>query len=102
MKVSRKPVVDVKKIYQALGRQLKLYRVANGLSQRDIGNLLNMSRASAGLIEQGRQRISLHDAIIIATLLEFRIDSLQPVVGISDVREWVAKKLHKSRAAKQK
>jgi transcriptional regulator with XRE-family HTH domain len=98
MKVSRKPVVDVKRIYQALGRRLKTYRIANGLSQRDIGELLNMSRASAGLIEQGRQRISLHDAIIIATLLDFRLDTLQPETGIADVREWVSKKLHGSRS----
>lgn len=97
MKVSRKPVVDIKKIYGALGRKIKTYRIANGLSQSDIGYLLNMSRASAGLIEQGRQKISLHDAVILAVLLDYRLDTLLSEVGIADVREWVSKKLSKAR-----
>lgn len=95
MKVSRKPVFESSDFYSALGTKIRQVRLRNGLLQRQIGGLIDLSRPSVGLLEQGKYRLSLHDAGILAKLLGFSLDDLLPSLHVTAPRSWIREKLEK-------
>jgi len=49
-----------------MGTWLKHNRVANGLHQREIGDLLGLTPASISLAESGQHAISIYNYLILA------------------------------------
>lgn len=61
-------------IYKIIGKKIKLRRVKLGLTTRALGEKLNMTGASVSNVENGNQRIYIHQLIGYAKALE--LDSL--------------------------
>ncbi|GAB3910103.1 helix-turn-helix domain-containing protein [Mucilaginibacter boryungensis] len=60
---------DEEKVYLRLGTLLRFYRKKKGLSQDDIARHIGLSRISIVNIEQGNQKIQLHDLLDLLLLL---------------------------------
>jgi len=60
----------VEPIYAAIGERVRQRRLARGLSQRALAQLIAISRPSLANIETGRQRIYIHHLFEIAAALD--------------------------------
>lgn len=53
-------MINQSKFYKDIGKDIKAKRLANKLTQAQLAERLNISRASVANIEVGRQQILLH------------------------------------------
>lgn len=63
-------------IYQTIGRNIRALRRSRGLSQSDLAACVNVSRASIGMVETGRQTLCIHKAIRLAAALNTSLAAL--------------------------
>ena len=61
--------MDEKQFYQELGRRIAARRKALRMTQAEVGQRLNVSRASVANIEAGRQRLYAHQLYGLAGAL---------------------------------
>lgn len=61
--------VEPRDLYLLFGKRVAHARVRAEMTQQDLGNKVQLSRASIANIEAGRQRIVLHQAIEISEAL---------------------------------
>jgi len=64
---------DIEPVYERLGALVRNHRSRLDMSQEQLGRSLEptMTRASVANIEAGRQRVFLHTAMRLASVLEF-------------------------------
>lgn len=65
-------------IYPALGNLVRLHRDSQKMSQASLGKRIGLSRASIANIENGRQRIPLHQLYRLAEALGVNAHTLLP------------------------
>lgn len=65
-------------IYEVLGGKIRNARTKQGLTQADLAKRLSLSRSSVTNIENGLQKISLHDVYKLAETLDVDIPELLP------------------------
>ncbi|MBY3621310.1 hypothetical protein CA600_22695 [Paenibacillus sp. VTT E-133280] len=66
--------------YKIIGGNIRSSRVTRGITQKDLGLKLNISRPSIANIEAGRQRIQVHFLFQLAEALD---TSIQDLINIS-------------------
>jgi len=64
--------------YACLGRAMRAARRRRGLTQEQLAFYLGLTRASVANIENGTQRVMLHDLPHIAEVCRVRIRALLP------------------------
>jgi transcriptional regulator with XRE-family HTH domain len=64
--------VSEKELYRRLGRAVAERRAELGLTQGQIAAQLGLSRASVANLENGRQRIMVHQLYALANALKFK------------------------------
>jgi transcriptional regulator with XRE-family HTH domain len=73
---------DMRRFYEEVGRRLRRARLDAGLTQKELANQVELSRASIANIEAGRQQFPLHALILFARALEVKPASLLPSAEI--------------------
>jgi len=71
-------------IAKELGRKLKKYRNATGLSQQDIADRLRLTKVAYGNLERGTSLISLEHLVRLPSILGCRITDLLPDSVVTD------------------
>lgn len=75
-------------IYKSLGEKIATYRANNRLTQTELAEKVNMSRASIANIEVGRQKVFVHQIYNFASALGLtNIQELLPDVDNSSVMD---------------
>jgi len=72
---------DREDFYRHFGRAIRRARLAQDLTQADLGRPLDLSRASIANIEAGRQHCSLHAAVVLADTLAVPLTDLLADAG---------------------
>lgn len=67
---------EIEPVYQAIGARVRMLRDTLGIQQEDLAKRTGWSRGSIANIETGRQRILLHDAVVLAEALGTHIKGL--------------------------
>src|SRR5437868_5807629 len=72
--------LDIEPFYRELGQRIRDLRTAKGLTQGDLGDLLDpqVTRASIANIEVGAQRVLAHTLVQLAQHLDTPIEGLLP------------------------
>lgn len=78
VKTKTRRVVDMQALYTSIGRNLKQAREKAGVSQRDVGMALGMSRANVANMEAGTMRILLEHVYNAALLFNVPLRRLLP------------------------
>ncbi len=65
-------------LYVEVGSQIKKARLHRGLTQQELSDLINLTRASVANIERGSQKLSLLNLYQIAEVLKVSPQSLLP------------------------
>jgi transcriptional regulator with XRE-family HTH domain len=65
-------------LYSELGRQVRLHREQQKITQEKLGEMVGFARTSITNIEKGRQHIALHQLYAIARALQVRAEALLP------------------------
>jgi transcriptional regulator with XRE-family HTH domain len=68
----------VRRFYEEVGRRLRRARLDAGLTQQELAERVELSRASIANIEAGRQQFPLHTLILFARALQIAADQLLP------------------------
>ena len=73
---------DIEPFYRELGRKVREIRDRRGMTQEELGQLLNpqVTRASIANVENGTQRVLVHTLSQLATRLDVSVDELLPRV----------------------
>jgi transcriptional regulator with XRE-family HTH domain len=66
-------------LYEEIGQRVAQARAAAGLSQAKLAGLIKMSRTSVVNIEQGRQRLPIHQLWQLADALELEVGQFLPL-----------------------
>jgi transcriptional regulator with XRE-family HTH domain len=74
----------VRRFYEEVGRRLRRARLDAGLTQQELANQVELSRASIANIEAGRQQFPLHALILFARALDIKPASLIPSTELLD------------------
>ncbi|MCC7037995.1 MAG: helix-turn-helix transcriptional regulator [Alphaproteobacteria bacterium] len=74
------------KFKREFGARVRARRMELDLSQKDFGDLVNLSRVSIANIEGGRQGIYLHQIISFAEHLRMPADKLLPQHTINELK----------------
>jgi transcriptional regulator with XRE-family HTH domain len=69
-------------IYDAIGKRIKLFREAVGMTQQQLADICEISRTAMVNIEHGRQRVYIHHLCEIATALDV------PLIAFIDDEPW--------------
>jgi transcriptional regulator with XRE-family HTH domain len=69
-------------IYGVVGERIKMRRKKLGMTQEQLAQKLEISRASLANIETGRQSILLHNLYSIAKAIELAPESLLPTLTV--------------------
>lgn len=69
-------------LYIEIGQLIKKARVLSGLTQQDLSEEVNLTRASITNIERGKQKISMYTLYLIANALNISPKSLLPEQSI--------------------
>ena len=59
-------MAEIELVYRAVGTRIQMLRIALGITQEDLAKRVGYTRTSLVNIEQGRQRIPLHQIEEIA------------------------------------
>lgn len=78
--------MKIQPIYRQFGQNLRFRRLDLGLTQEAMAKRMKISRSSLVNIEQGRQRLLLHDAFRFARMLKIDFQRLVPQTKAD--REW--------------
>jgi transcriptional regulator with XRE-family HTH domain len=65
-------------IYRVFGRRLRKFRKQKGLPQQELATLSGLSRASIANIENGKQRVLVHQLLQFADALGVEVSALVP------------------------
>jgi len=87
--------MDSGAVYAELGRLVRAHRERLGLSQAALAERVGLSRTSITNIEQGRQKILLHQLFALAQSLAVRPEALLPSIDISEIAPQLEQKLGK-------
>jgi len=74
---------DIDKFYGELGDLIKIERNRRKISQEELGEILDLTRASIINLEKGRHRPSIYQLILIARHFNMEYTSLIPVSIVS-------------------
>jgi DNA-binding XRE family transcriptional regulator len=66
-------------VYAEFGRTVRQARVRLGISQNSLAERVGLSRTSITNIEKGKQRLMLHTAVEMASVLSVPISELVPL-----------------------
>jgi transcriptional regulator with XRE-family HTH domain len=72
----------MRRFYEEVGRRLRRARLDAGLTQKELADQVELSRASIANIEAGRQQFPLHALILFARALGVKPASLLPTAAI--------------------
>src|SRR5689334_10692445 len=93
--------LELEPFYRELGRRIRELRISKGLTQEDLGGLLEppVTRASIANIEMGTQRVLAHTLAQLAEHLGTTLQELTPSIGpdaaIPDEDESIRSELNK-------
>lgn len=79
--------------YVEFGKLVRGHRQRLGLTQDQLGERVGLSRTSITNIEQGRQKVLLHQVVILAESLEISPEALLPAVPALEVTPQIEQKL---------
>lgn len=71
-------LLDVDSFYKEIGLRIKSERIKRDISQKSLGNHLELTRASVINLEKGRHRPSIYQLIQIASFFQIDYSSLVP------------------------
>lgn len=71
-------------IYVSLGNAIRLGRKQKRLNQIDLARAVKLSRVSIANIENGRQRLPLHTAVLIDKLLDLDLFHIETKTSASE------------------
>jgi transcriptional regulator with XRE-family HTH domain len=74
----------VRRFYEEVGRRLRRARLDAGLTQQELSDRVELSRASIANIEAGRQQFPLHALMLFARALDVKPESLLPSAELVD------------------
>lgn len=97
MKVKRKPVLEGQdQIYILLGKRIAEARALLNWSQRELAEIVGLSRSSVNSVERGQQHLLVGDAILIAKVLGLRLDALdfERWKGQRQMQQWARARLN--------
>lgn len=78
---------EMESCYLAFGTQVKKRREELGFNQTELANILRIKRTSITNLEAGRQRLRLHDVLLLAGLLRIDLNALRPNVRVKKTVE---------------
>jgi transcriptional regulator with XRE-family HTH domain len=90
--------MDEEQLYRGLGQRLLRYRREAGRTQEQVANDVGLKRTSITNIEQGRQRILVHQLFLLATAVgaspaqllydhDTPLDELVPAKSLAKLRD---------------
>lgn len=71
-------LLDVDSFYKEIGLRIKSERIKRDISQKSLGDHLELTRASVINLEKGRHRPSIYQLIQIASFFQIDYSSLVP------------------------
>jgi transcriptional regulator with XRE-family HTH domain len=66
----------IEPIYASLGATIRALRRNRGLSQKAVAEILGIPRVSLTMIENGNQRLQVHQLLILAEIFETSVEAL--------------------------
>jgi transcriptional regulator with XRE-family HTH domain len=78
----------IPRLYRQLGQKIRTQREMIGMTQKDLGKEVGLSRTSVTNVERGRQQMLVHQLIGFAIAL--KIDSGELLKGLSKASDAVA------------
>jgi transcriptional regulator with XRE-family HTH domain len=87
--------MDETVLYKDFGRLVRDHRRRVRVTQSQLGERIGLSRTSITNIEQGRQKVLLHQIFALAESLEIRPEALLPAVTPSEMSPRIEEKLDK-------
>jgi len=66
----------IEPIYASLGATIRAYRRSRGLSQKAVAEILGVHRVSLTMIENGNQRLHIHQLLQLSEIFEVSVPSL--------------------------
>lgn len=89
-------------LYIEFGKLVRAHRRRLGVTQDQLGERVGLSRTSITNIEQGRQKILLHQLFLLAASLEINPDVLLPTMRPADSEGRIDDKLPKHLSDREK
>lgn len=90
------------RLYVEFGRLVRAYRRQLGLTQDDLAERVGLSRTSITNVEQGRQKVLLHQVFLLAESLGVSPDALLPNMRVVQALPHIEQKLPKNLTGSQK
>lgn len=87
--------MDEASLYKDFGRLVRDHRRRLGLTQEQLADHVGLSRTSITNVEQGRQKVLLHQMFALAESLQIRPEVLLPARAPSEVSPRIEEKLAK-------
>jgi transcriptional regulator with XRE-family HTH domain len=72
---------DPEAIYRIFGRRLRELRDGRGIAQEELATLSGLTRSSIANIENGKQRVLLHQLVQFAEALHTNVGELIPIMA---------------------
>lgn len=72
-------MLEINKFYTEIAERIKTERLRKKITQEDLGDLLELSRASVINLEKGRHRPSIYQLILISRFLKVDYSRLIPI-----------------------
>jgi transcriptional regulator with XRE-family HTH domain len=74
----------MRRFYEEVGRRVRRVRTEAGMTQQDLADAVELSRASIANIEAGRQPFPAHMLFVLARALGARVEDLLPDTSVLD------------------
>ena len=87
--------MDSALVYRQFGKLVREHRQRLGLRQDQVGEAVGLSRTSITNIEQGRQKVLLHQVFLLAESLQVNPEALLPEWQTAGVAPHIEQKLPK-------
>lgn len=88
--------------YAEFGKLVRAHRQRLGLTQDQLGERVGLSRTSITNIEQGRQKVLLHQLFLLAGSFEINPDVLLPTTRGAEAERHIDEKLPKHLTDREK
>ena len=76
-----RPPKDFKLSKKQIGERVRALRTDRGLTQTELGEMLNLNQSNISAIERGDRGVTIHQAVRIAKALQVSVDEL--LTGVS-------------------